>query len=226
VGLVLAGLVGVGLHFFLTITQQAVVLAVTLLTASALAAAGKFRHSVARTPVDECLALAEARYVAAGDKWWSLAGTGVLVVLILVGGVTVATAIPATGTGEEFTELYLLSPDDGENRSASDYTTEWTAGESRSVVVGITNNERHTERYTIVVALQRVTRDRATTVQQFDSISATLADGESREVRRDLRIETTGTDLRLAFLLYRGSPPHTPTLDNSYREVHLWITVK
>jgi uncharacterized membrane protein len=35
----------------------------------------------------------------------------------------------------------------------------------------------------------------------------------------------TGERLRLVYLLYKGSAPPTPTVDNSYREVHLWINV-
>jgi uncharacterized membrane protein len=35
----------------------------------------------------------------------------------------------------------------------------------------------------------------------------------------------TGQRLRLAYLLYRGSPPPDPTVENAYREVHLWINV-
>lgn len=35
----------------------------------------------------------------------------------------------------------------------------------------------------------------------------------------------TGDELRLQYLLYRGSPPATSTQSNAYREVHLWVNV-
>jgi hypothetical protein len=35
----------------------------------------------------------------------------------------------------------------------------------------------------------------------------------------------TGERLRLTYLLYRGAPPQTPTTDNAYRELHLWVNV-
>lgn len=34
-----------------------------------------------------------------------------------------------------------------------------------------------------------------------------------------------GERLRLAFLLYQNEPPAQPTVDNVYRELHLWVNV-
>jgi uncharacterized membrane protein len=34
-----------------------------------------------------------------------------------------------------------------------------------------------------------------------------------------------GERLRLVYLLYMGAPPDTPTTENAYREVHLWVNV-
>jgi uncharacterized membrane protein len=31
--------------------------------------------------------------------------------------------------------------------------------------------------------------------------------------------------LRLAYLLYKGEAPPEPTVENAYREVHLWVNV-
>lgn len=38
--------------------------------------------------------------------------------------------------------------------------------------------------------------------------------------------ELTGDDLRLVFLLYDGPVPDTPTRENAYRSVHLWVDVQ
>jgi uncharacterized membrane protein len=37
--------------------------------------------------------------------------------------------------------------------------------------------------------------------------------------------ELTGDRMRLTYMLYRGAPPATPTTDNAYRELHLWVNV-
>jgi len=34
-----------------------------------------------------------------------------------------------------------------------------------------------------------------------------------------------GERLRLVYLLYKGDPPAEPTVENAYREVHLWVNV-
>jgi len=35
----------------------------------------------------------------------------------------------------------------------------------------------------------------------------------------------TGEELRVQYLLYAGEAPETPTRENSYRDLHLWIDV-
>ena len=34
-----------------------------------------------------------------------------------------------------------------------------------------------------------------------------------------------GENLRLTFLLYRGQAPQDTTVENAYRELHLWVNV-
>jgi uncharacterized membrane protein len=45
------------------------------------------------------------------------------------------------------------------------------------------------------------------------------------QLRHEVAPRMTGERLRLAYLLYEGPAPPEPTVDNAYREVHLWVNV-
>ena len=148
-------------------------------------------------------------------------------VLLAVASVAYAAAIPPGG--EQFTELYLVSEDDG-NVTAADYPEQFVRGEGQSVVIGIQNHERETVEYTVVVQLQRVDtvddEPRVTERQQLDRLNVTLGHDETAHREHEIAPETTGENLRVQYLLYRGEPPAEPTAENAYRSVHLWIDVE
>ncbi|MDS0300278.1 DUF1616 domain-containing protein [Halogeometricum sp. S1BR25-6] len=132
--------------------------------------------------------------------------------------------------GEQYTELYLLTQ--GEDKLvADDYPTEFTATESRSLVVGVRNHEHERTSYTVVTKLQRVrSGDQAQGVtvveeEEIDRFGVTLASNESVRQRRVLTPTLTGDRLRLHFLLYRGDAPADPQANNAYRSAHLWVNV-
>jgi uncharacterized membrane protein len=148
-------------------------------------------------------------------------------VVLAVSSIGYAVAVPKQG--EAFTELYLLTETDDGELVADGYPTEFERGTGKPIVVGIGNQEHRPVNYTLVVELQRVS------VQ--NNSTRVIAE---RELRRfDLRVEhnetwhrrhvvtptMTGERLRLAYLLYTESVQAEPTLDNSYREVHLWVNV-
>jgi uncharacterized membrane protein len=142
--------------------------------------------------------------------------------------VTYAVAVPKQG--EAFTEFYLLTEDDDEELVADNYPTDFRVGESQPVVLGVTNNENEQQEYTIVAELHRVQREQnrttvvsETELQQFNT--PTLQNNQSWQQTHQITPTMTGTRLRLAYLLYRGAPPDDPTIENAYREVHLWINV-
>lgn len=148
-------------------------------------------------------------------------------VLLAVG--SVAYAVTVAPGGEQFTELYLLTEDDGEP-VADGYPEEMVRGESEPVTVGISNQEYELTEYTVVVQLQRVeTIDNETRVierQRIDRLETTLAHNETWHREHELTPTMTGEDLRVQYLLYRGDPPDDPTDKNAYRSVHLWIDVE
>lgn len=152
-------------------------------------------------------------------------------ILLAVGSVGYAVAVPKQG--ETFTEFHLLTENETGDLVAADYPTEFREGESRPVVVGVTNQEHRHENYSVVVELQNVTVTGAnnTTVRvhrqaELDRLrTGRLAHNETWRDSYAVTPTMTGRELRLAFLLYRGAVPARPTVNNSYRDLHLWINV-
>lgn len=149
-------------------------------------------------------------------------------ILLAVGVVGFAIMVPPDG--ESFTEFYLLGENDDGELVIDNYPEEFVVGESQSVVVGIGNHENQPMDYTIVVQLQAVeVSGNETTVverQEVDRFeSPTIADNEMWQTKRGITPTMTGEELRLQYLLYRDSVPGTPTVDNAYRDNHLWIDV-
>ncbi|MFA1611746.1 DUF1616 domain-containing protein [Halobellus rubicundus] len=151
----------------------------------------------------------------------------VVSILLAVGSVGYAVAVP--GQGEAFTELYLLTETESGELVADDYPTEFTQGETRSLIVGIGNHEHQTVQYTLVSQLQRVEIQNNTTLvrerNELNRYSPTVADNATWQARDTITPTMTGERLRLTYLLYKGSAPPNPTVNSSYREVHLWINV-
>lgn len=79
--------------------------------------------------------------------------------------------------------------------------------------------------YTVVVALQRVENNTTQATQELDRFGVAVADNETWLRQVSITPTMRGQRLRLAFLLYRGSPPAHPTVANAYRELHLWVNV-
>jgi uncharacterized membrane protein len=149
-------------------------------------------------------------------------------ILLAVGSVAYAVAVPPQG--ESFTEFYLLTEDEEEELVAADYPTEFQVGQGQPVVVGIGNHEHESVEYTVVVQLQEVTTEGNETVvrerRELDRFTTpAVADNETWQRTHGIRPTTTGENLRVQYLLYRGSPPESPTADNAYRDLHLWIDV-
>jgi len=148
-------------------------------------------------------------------------------VVVSVGGVAYATAVP--GNQEQFTELYLLTDDGSGDLVAADYPTEFTAGDPRSQYVGVRNREGETVSYTLLVEIQRVTVTndsiRVREREPLRRFNPQLADGESWRRNHTVAPTMTGEGLRLTYLLYNGSPPDRPTVDNADQHAYTWVTV-
>lgn len=156
-----------------------------------------------------------------------------LILSIVLAAASVTYAVTVPKSGESFTEFYLLTENESGDLVAAGYPTNFTTGETRPLVIGVSNHEHEETTYSVIVQLQRVnvTHQQNTTtvrVQQREVLGqrrVQLADNETWHTAYSVMPTMTGQRLRLAFLLYRGSPPSQPTVENAYRETHLWINV-
>lgn len=152
-------------------------------------------------------------------------------ILLAVGSVGYAVAVPKQG--ETFTEFYILTENESGVLVAANYPTEFQRGESKPVVIGVGNQEHQRMAYTVVVELQgvRIVGANNTTVRVQEQVgldrlrTGSLGHNATWRHRYAITPTMTGEELRLAFLLYRGKAPPRPTVNNSYRELHLWINV-
>jgi uncharacterized membrane protein len=206
---------------------------VTLFTLAASVVAASRRWALPveerfRVPYREWIAAARTELLEPDDR--ADAALNVLLVLsIVIATASVGYAVIVPKDGEAFTELYLLTEGEDGALVADDYPTEFVRGESRSLVVGVGNHEHRPVNYSLVVELQRVqVRNNSTTVLEEDRLRAwqfRVADNRTVTRNHSIAPTLTGQRLRLAYLLYRGQPPADPTVENAYREVHLWINV-
>lgn len=151
-----------------------------------------------------------------------------LVFTLLVAASSVGYAVAVPTEGQAYTELYLLTENEGE-LVAADYPSEFTAGEPQSLVVGIGNREHEPVSYTLLVDIQRV-RSEGESMQVLETerlarFQPQLAANETWHREHEIAPTMVGEQLRITYLLYRGSPPAEPTMDNAYRKLHIWVNV-
>jgi uncharacterized membrane protein len=169
--------------------------------------------------------------VARVSAWVGQGGAlnAVLLVLVVLSAGGFGVHLATAENQERYTEFSLLSASPNGTLVADDYPTEFTAGEPQTLHVGVTNHERQTVSYTVVVKLQTVEivdeRRTITRERELDRFSTTLDHTESVQRPHQVAPVTVGSDLRLTYLLYRGDPPAEPTVDNAYRTVYHWIEV-
>lgn len=153
----------------------------------------------------------------------------VVSVIALFGSVAFAAALPMAGVPApqttDFTEFYLTTQNESGDYVTSDLPQEFSAGQSQPVYVTISNDEGEDVRYTVVAKLQRVEDGQVTDEQRLTSFSREVAEDETVHVEHDLQPQTTGSNLRVVYLLYKGDAPDDPTRESAYRSVRLWITV-
>jgi len=240
-------LLGLGLNFTpWGIRLTPIMITVAGFTLGATAVAARRRWTL---PVDERFSVPYQEWIESGRNELLEPETrldGALNVLLVasvwlaVGSVAYAVAVPPQG--EQFSEFYLLTEDEDGELVADGYPTDFVRGESASVVVGIGNNEYEQTNYTIVIELQDVEAVNGTNVsegeplnstnetqvvdrERLGMLSTTVNHNETWQESHELRPTLTGENLRVQYLLYRGTPPAEPTRENAYRSLHLWVDV-
>ncbi|WP_048129958.1 MULTISPECIES: DUF1616 domain-containing protein [unclassified Methanosarcina] len=134
-----------------------------------------------------------------------------LVISVLASLGSLAYVIGNPKEGESFTEFYILGPD----RMAENYPTNYTLGDSGTVVVGIANHEHRTVDYTMELRLE----NRPLPLPENQKYIS-LDDNASWEEPVTFTPPIEGKDMKLEFLLFNDTEKNVP-----YRNVHLWINV-
>jgi uncharacterized membrane protein len=231
--LVLVPIIAVGYSLFpIGYSRQAVAGTLLGLVLVAIVVAAIQR---ARVPADERYELAiKPRLNGARRAVTTVAPADAVLNIVLA--VAVVVSLSAVGyavldplDGTRYTEVALMTETDSGDLVAGDYPDEFVRGEPQPVTLSITNREDAPQTYGVVVIVQRV-RDNAdspTVVEQrrVDSFDVTAGAGETTQIQHAAQSPISGENLRLAYLVYDGTPPDRPTTDNAYRYVHLWIDV-
>jgi len=134
-----------------------------------------------------------------------------LVILILASLGSLAYVIGNPKEGEAFTEFYILGPEG----MAENYPTNYTLGDSGTVVIGITNHEHRTVDYTMELRLE----NRPLPLPENQKYIS-LEDNVSWKEPVTFTPPVEGKNMKLEFLLFNDTEKNIP-----YRNVHLWINV-
>jgi uncharacterized membrane protein len=129
------------------------------------------------------------------------------------------------------TEFYIL----GNNWTTGDYPKNFQVGVPQNIYVTIQNHEYHDVTYAFEVYRVNETLDSSgggtiTRMDLADTWAITIPHGEQRTISQKL-LFTRGGYNKLEFLLFANSvPPASVTrstrIDQSYRNLHLWVTVR
>lgn len=137
--------------------------------------------------------------------------TIILILSILMSVATLEYVILTPKEGEHFTEFYVLGP----QGIADNYTTDYTLGQSGTMIVGVVNHEYRPVNYTMQVRLENQLLPLPENLQHI-----TLDHNETWEETVTFTPPLVGQNMKLEFLLFNETDKTTP-----YRDLHLWINV-
>ena len=158
--------------------------------------------------------------------------SAVLLLSIVVALATTAYVIAVPKEGEHFTEFYILGP----GGKAADYPTDFLAGATQSLIVGIGNHEYREIPYTVEVLALNQTFDTTTNTStvhaaiRLDRFMVTVPHNETRELPWEFSVPSPAYN-RIEFLLYNETIPQESIMGEerisaSYRDLHLWVRVR
>ncbi|MFB6105933.1 MAG: DUF1616 domain-containing protein [Halobacteriaceae archaeon] len=144
--------------------------------------------------------------------------------VLLAAGAVYAGPGPDGGASNGPTVALLGTGADGP--AMADYPRNLTRGEPVRPSLMVTGGDRQAT-VTVVVLLQDLSDDGASVVSstELDRFEVSVGANETRVVDHAVVPTRAGDPLRLAYLVYEGDPPPTPTAANADREVHLWVGV-
>jgi uncharacterized membrane protein len=153
----------------------------------------------------------------------------VVAILLVAAGIGYAAVNPEYG--DSYTEFFLVTEDENGELVADEYPREFTVGQSKQLVVGVTNKENSAVSYTVLVEAHRVTTVNNTTrvleKERLGQFRKRLARNETWYHRHSVAPTILGNEqtLQLTYLLYRGEVPQNPTRENAYRRLQLRVNV-
>jgi uncharacterized membrane protein len=223
--LVAVALLGVALGLTVGLEPAVVVGSTSVLTVTATVVAVLRRRRLSPTEryrIAPTLTGIRSRVAAVRSRSLDRTDFIILVVALstVVAGASIGYAMTQRPAGETPTEFAVLTENDDGELVADGYPTAFTRGESKPLVILVGNHERESRSYTVVVMLGG---EGGRQLNEFRF--SQLAAGGTATIEREITPSTVGESQRLSFLLYRGEPPSDPSVENAYREVHLWIDV-
>jgi uncharacterized membrane protein len=212
------------LPFALRSVMGIVVGVVTVLTALALVRRLRLRVDAPVSLPGRPTPLASLRAATASRSTGRAVSNAVVVVTLLAAVSALAVGITLPPAGSQYTTASLLTVDDNGSLVAAGYPHDLAPEETAELVLVLSNNEGTAADYTVVVQSQRVALDGTVTETRYlDEFSAQLRNGETWERPHEVAPLLDGDRVRLAYLVYRGSPPAEPTVENAYRSLTLWV---
>ena len=215
-------------------TNTVVVSVATLVIA--LSTVGILRR-FARSPTDRYSPPSVFGY-GARTRDWLAAGTAtdtvlsaVLAVAVLLAVGTLAFGLTGPIQGESYTGVSLVTESGDGEYVASGFPTNFSAGEARTLTLQVENHYQEPGDYTAVVQLQRVRGNGTDSVEvtrreRLQMLESRVAANETWTRTHQVRPTMRGSNLRLAYYVYRGDVPETPTAENADGRVHLWVDVQ
>jgi uncharacterized membrane protein len=152
---------------------------------------------------------------SAGLSLLLVISVGLLIMLVLAG-------VSPHQTPGEYTEFYISA---AEGNLTTDQPV---TSEQIDVTLSVRNKEGTVMVYSIVILHERVTATgnelRITEARPLQTHHLKLADTESTTEEVAINVPPETINSRLTFLLFRGSVPASPSPDEAYRELHVWLS--
>ena len=231
-------LIGLGLNYTPWGIRLDPIVVSLVIFAAAMLVVAQYRRGILpgeeqyRIPLREMSAAAKDELFPATGSRLDRALSIVLVIAILAAVITTVYVIAVPKEGEKFTEFYIL----GEKKMAADYPSTVLVGSSYPMYIGIGNHEYRNVTYTVEVWHTRMVFDDVTNTSHIEAMD--LADRFTRSVADNttlvepysLAVSRTGYN-RVDFLLFNETLPTdgvagTDRINQSYRDLHLWVTVR
>lgn len=156
----------------------------------------------------------------------------VLLVAIVAAIGTTIYVIAVPKEGEKFTEFYIL----GEKKMAADYPDRLFTGLTYPMYIGVGNHEYRNVTYTVETYLAQVDFNETTNsstiarMDRLDRFNVALPHNSTEVIPYSVTAPSTGYN-RVEFLLFNetvpaGSVTGMDRINASYRDLHLWVTVR